>query len=155
MISLLPMIPLVYFGIRLSIIDLKTHRLPNQLVGWFVLIENAILVAFSLSTDDLFQLITALGVAVATTTIYLLLYLLSRGSLGMGDVKFAFPLGLCIGWYSADLWLLAIFVSFLLAGLVAFIGLATKRMTRKSRLAFGPYMFLGTSMVCGLAVFSQ
>jgi leader peptidase (prepilin peptidase) / N-methyltransferase len=149
------MIPLVYFGIRLSIIDLKTHRLPNQLVGWFVLIENAILVAFSLSTDDLFQLITALGVAVATTTIYLLLYLLSRGSLGMGDVKFAFPLGLCIGWYSADLWLLAIFVSFLLAGLVAFIGLATKRMTRKSRLAFGPYMFLGTSMVCGLAVFSQ
>jgi leader peptidase (prepilin peptidase) / N-methyltransferase len=149
------MIPMAYFGIRLSIIDLKTHRLPNQLVGWFALIETAILVAFSLSTDNPFQLITALGVAVATTTIYLLLYLLSRGSLGMGDVKFAFPLGLCIGWYSADLWLLAIFVSFLLAGLVAFIGLATKRMTRKSRLAFGPYMFLGTSMVCGLAVFSQ
>lgn len=149
------MIPMAYFGIRLSIIDLKTHRLPNQLVGWFALIETAILVAFSLSTDNPFQLITALGVAVATTTIYLLLYLLSRGSLGMGDVKFAFPLGLCIGWYSADLWLLAIFVSFLLAGLVAVIGLATKRMTRKSRLAFGPYMFLGTSMVCGFVIFSQ
>lgn len=155
MISSLPMIPMAYFGIRLSIIDLKTHRLPNQLVGWFALIETAILVAFSLSTDNPFQLITALGVAVATTTIYLLLYLLSRGSLGMGDVKFAFPLGLCIGWYSADLWLLAIFVSFLLAGLVAVIGLATKRMTRKSRLAFGPYMFLGTSMVCGFVIFSQ
>ena len=149
------MIPMAYFGIRLSIIDLKTHRLPNQLVGWFALIETAILVAFSLSTDNPFQLITALGVAVATTTIYLLLYLSSRGSLGMGDVKFAFPLGLCIGWYSADLWLLAIFVSFLLAGLVAVIGLATKRMTRKSRLAFGPYMFLGTSMVCGFVIFSQ
>ena len=155
MISSLPMIPMAYFGIRLSIIDLKTHRLPNQLVGWFALIETAILVAFSLSTDNPFQLITALGVAVATTTIYLLLYLLSRGSLGMGDVKFAFPLGLCIGWYSADLWLLAIFVSFLLAGLVAVIGLATKRMTRKSRLAFGPYMFLGTSMACGFVIFSQ
>ena len=155
MISSLPMIPMAYFGIRLSIIDLKTHRLPNQLVGWFALIETAILVAFSLSTDNPFQLITALGVAVATTTIYLLLYLLSRGSLGMGDVKFAFPLGLCIGWYSADLWLLAVFVSFLLAGLVAVIGLATKRMTRKSRLAFGPYMFLGTLIVCGFVIFSQ
>jgi leader peptidase (prepilin peptidase) / N-methyltransferase len=154
-ISSLPMIPMAYFGIRLSIIDLKTHRLPNQLVGWFALIETAILVAFSLSTDNPFQLITALGVAVATTTIYLLLYLLSRGSLGMGDVKFAFPLGLCIGWYSADLWLLAVFVSFLLAGLVAVIGLATKRMTRKSRLAFGPYMFLGTLIVCGFVIFSQ
>jgi leader peptidase (prepilin peptidase) / N-methyltransferase len=154
-ISSLLMIPMAYFGIRLSIIDLKTHRLPNQLVGWFALIETAILVAFSLSTDNPFQLITALGVAVATTTIYLLLYLLSRGSLGMGDVKFAFPLGLCIGWYSADLWLLAVFVSFLLAGLVAVIGLATKRMTRKSRLAFGPYMFLGTLIVCGFVIFSQ
>ena len=149
------MIPMAYFGIRLSIIDLKTHRLPNQLVGWFALIETAILVAFSLSTDNPFQLITALGVAVATTTIYLLLYLSSRGSLGMGDVKFALPLGLCVGWYSADHWLVAIFVSFLLAGLVAVIGLATKRMTRKSRLAFGPYMFLGTSMVCGFVIFSQ
>lgn len=155
MIVFLPMIPLAYFGARLSIIDFKTHRLPNQLVGWFALIEIAILVAFSLSTDDLFQLIKALGVAVATTTIYLLLYLLSRGSLGMGDVKFAFPLGLCIGWYSADLWMLAIFVSFLLAGLVAVIGLATKRMNRKSRLAFGPYMFLGTLIVCGFVIFSQ
>jgi leader peptidase (prepilin peptidase)/N-methyltransferase len=84
-----------------------------------------------------------------------MLYLISQGSLGMGDVKFAFPLGLCVGWYSADFWLLAIFTSFLLAGLVAVIGLLTKRMTRKSRIAFGPYMFVGTIIVCGLAVFSQ
>lgn len=155
MISLLPMIPLAYFGIRLSIIDFKVHRLPNQLVGWFAVTELLLLGFLSWFADDLARLMTALGVGVATTTIYLLLYLLSRGSLGMGDVKFAFPIGLCVGWYSADLWLLAILVSFLLAGLVAFIGLATKRMNRKSRLAFGPYMFLGTSMVCGLAVFSQ
>jgi leader peptidase (prepilin peptidase)/N-methyltransferase len=87
--------------------------------------------------------------------VYLLLYLASKGSLGMGDVKLAFPLGLCVGWYSADYWLVATFVSFFIAGLVAIIGLATKRMTRKSRLAFGPYMFLGTLIVCGLAVFSQ
>jgi hypothetical protein len=29
------MIPLAYFGARLSIIDFKSHRLPNHLVGWF------------------------------------------------------------------------------------------------------------------------
>jgi leader peptidase (prepilin peptidase) / N-methyltransferase len=106
-------------------------------------------------TSDLARLTSALGIAVATMFVYLLLYLVSGRSLGMGDVKFAFPLGLCVGWYSADYWLVAIFVSFLLAGMVAVIGLVTKRMTRKSRLAFGPYMFLGTLIVCGLAVFSQ
>ena len=90
----------------------------------------------------------ALGTAVITMFAYLLLYLASRGSLGMGDVKFAFPLGLCVGWYSANQWLLAIFVSFLIAGVVAVIGLVAKRMTRKSRLAFGPYIFFGTFLVC-------
>ena len=149
------MIPLAYFGIRLSVIDFKSHRLPNRLVGWFTATDILIMGITSWITSDLARLTTALGIAAVTMFVYLLLYLVSRGSLGMGDVKFAFPLGLCIGWYSADLWLVAIFVSFLLAGLVAVIGLATKRMTRKSRLAFGPYMLLGTLIVCGLAIFRQ
>ena len=148
MISFLPMIPLAYFGARLSIIDSKSHRLPNRLVGWFVAVEILIMGAIGWMTSDLDRFGTALGIAGVTTIVYLLLYLVSRGSLGMGDVKFAFPLGLCVGWYSANQWLVAIFVSFLIAGLVAVIGLVTKRMTRKSRLAFGPYMFLGTFLVC-------
>ena len=148
MISFLPMITLAYFGARLSIVDFKSHRLPNQLVGWFTATQIFIMGITGWMASDFARLLTALGVAAATMISYVLLYLLSRGSLGMGDVKFAFPLGLCVGWYSADYWLVAIFVSFLIAGLVAIIGLVTKRMTRKSRLAFGPYMFLGTFLVC-------
>ena len=148
MISFLPMITLAYFGARLSIVDFKSHRLPNHLVSWFVAVEILIMGITGWIASDFARLLTALGVAAATMISYVLLYLLSRGSLGMGDVKFAFPLGLCVGWYSADYWLVAIFVSFLIAGLVAIIGLVTKRMTRKSRLAFGPYMFLGTFLVC-------
>ena len=148
MLSFLPLIPLAYFGIRLSIIDFKTHRLPNHLVGWFTAIEILIMGVTSWFTSDWTRLAAALGTAVITMFAYLLLYLASRGSLGMGDVKFAFPLGLCVGWYSANQWLLAIFVSFLIVGVVAVIGLVAKRMTRKSRLAFGPYMFFGTFLVC-------
>lgn len=151
----MPLIPLAYFGAQLSIIDFKSHRLPNRLVAWFTASQILFIGAIGWITPDLARLTTALGIAVATMFVYMLLYLVSGGSLGMGDVKFAFPLGLCVGWYSADYWLVAIFISFLLAGLVAVIGLVTKRMTRKSRLAFGPYMFLGTLIVCGLAVFSQ
>ena len=121
--------------------------MPNMLVGLFALTEILILVGIGFVESDLRRLATAIGVAIATMSIYVLLYFISRGALGMGDVKFAFPLGLCVGWYSADQWLVAIFVSFLIAGLVAVIGLATKRITRKSRLAFGPYMFAGTLIV--------
>ena len=142
------MIPLAYFGARLSIVDFKSHRLPNQLVGWFTATEIFIMGITGWMASDFARLLTALGIAATTMISYVLLYLVSRGSLGMGDVKFAFPLGLCVGWYSANQWLVAIFISFLIAGLVAVIGLVTKRITRKSRLAFGPYMFLGTFLVC-------
>jgi leader peptidase (prepilin peptidase) / N-methyltransferase len=138
------MIPLFYFGVSLSIIDFKSHRLPNRVVGWFTFAEVVILSILSWLTADFGRLIEALGVAIATLITYLLLYLLSRGALGMGDVKFAFPLGLCIGWYSPEYWLIAIFAAFILAAVVATIGMAIKRVNRKSMLAFGPYMFLGT-----------
>jgi leader peptidase (prepilin peptidase) / N-methyltransferase len=149
------MIPLAYFGARLSIIDFKCHRLPNQLVAWFAATQILFIGAIGWITSDLTRLTSALGIAATTMFVYLLLYLVSRGSLGMGDVKFAFPLGLCVGWYSADHWLVAIFTSFLLAGIVAIIGLATKRIDKKSRIAFGPYMFIGTLIVCSFAIFGQ
>jgi leader peptidase (prepilin peptidase) / N-methyltransferase len=138
------MIPLVYFGIQLSIIDFKSHRLPNKLVGTFAITEILILVGIGFVESDLSRVVTATGIAIITMSIYALLYFISRGALGMGDVKFAFPLGLCVGWYSPENVLISIFISFVAAGLVAIIGILSKRMTRRSRLAFGPYMFLGT-----------
>jgi leader peptidase (prepilin peptidase)/N-methyltransferase len=151
--NLIPLLVLVGFGARLSAIDLKEHRLPNQLVAWFTAIQLAALIALSL--EGINKLKTPLLVAIGTTAIYLILFILSRGALGMGDVKFAFPLGLTIGWYVPDMWLMAIFSSFLCAGVVALIGLAAKRITRNSPIAFGPYMFLGSLFVIAFSVLSH
>ena len=141
---MLPFIPLAYFGIRLSVIDFKSHRLPNRLVGWFAFTALAVMSVLSLGGSHLGQLANAIAIAVATTTTYLLLYFLSRGSLGMGDVKFAFPLGLSLGWFAADYWLMSILGTFLIAGLVSVFGLATRRLDKNSKLALGPFMFAGT-----------
>lgn len=144
MFSLFPLAPVIYFGIRLSIIDLQTHRLPNRLVALFTACEVAILGVLSWVAADLGRMINALGVATATLGIYLVLFLLSRGAFGMGDVKFAFPLGLCIGWFAPKFWLTSILVTFLLAGLVAVIGILFKKINRNTAIAFGPFMFAGT-----------
>lgn len=151
--NLLPLLVLVGFGIRLSAIDLKVHRLPNYLVAWFTAIQVVTLIALNLG--DLKQLKVSLLVAVGTNAVYLILFVLSRGALGMGDVKFAFPLGLTVGWFAPDSWLTAILVSFVLAGVIAAIGLATKRIERTSHIAFGPYMFLGSFFVCVYSVLSH
>jgi leader peptidase (prepilin peptidase)/N-methyltransferase len=151
--NLIPLLVLVGFGARLSAIDLKEHRLPNQLVAWFTAIQLATLIALSL--DGVNELKMPLLVAVGTTAIYLILFILSRGALGMGDVKFAFPLGLTVGWYAPEFWLMAIFNSFSCAGAVALIGIAAKRITRNSPIAFGPYMFLGSLFVIAFSVLSH
>jgi leader peptidase (prepilin peptidase)/N-methyltransferase len=144
--NLLPLLVLAGFGLWLSAIDLKVHRLPNYLVAWFAVTQAVTLVGLSL--DDLEPLKISLLVATGSTAIYFVLFVLSRGSLGMGDVKFAFPLGLTVGWYAPELWLIAIFGTFVSAGVVALVGIITKRMNRESKLALGPYMFLSTLLTC-------
>ena len=144
--NLIPLVVFIGFGTRLSVIDLKVHRLPNQLVAWFTATQIATLIALSL--DEINDLKLPILVAIGTSAIYLILFVLSRGSLGMGDVKFAFPLGLTVGWYAPELWLIAIFGTFLSAGVVALVGIIAKRMNRESKLALGPYMFLSTLLTC-------
>jgi leader peptidase (prepilin peptidase)/N-methyltransferase len=144
--NLLPLLVLAGFGLWLSAIDLKVHRLPNYLVAWFAVTQVVTLIGLSLG--DLEPLKISMLVATGSTAIYLVLFVLSRGSLGMGDVKFAFPLGLSAGWFASELWLMAIFGTFLGAGLVALFGIITKRMNRQSKLALGPYMFLSTFITC-------
>jgi leader peptidase (prepilin peptidase)/N-methyltransferase len=151
--NLLPLLVLAGFGIRLSAIDLKVHRLPNSLVAWFAGTQVVTLIGLSLGDLEPFKI--SMLVATGSTAIYLVLFVLSQGSLGMGDVKFAFPLGLTVGWFAPDLWLMAIFTSFLLAGVVAVIGLAAKRIERTSHIAFGPYMFLGSLFICAYSVLSH
>lgn len=150
--NLLPLLVFAGFGIRLSAVDLKVHRLPNYLVAWFTVTQVVILIGLNLG--DLELLMISILTAAGTTAIYLILFILSRGAFGMGDVKFAFPLGLTVGWFAPDLWLIAIFTSFLLAGIVAVIGLVAKRIERTSHIAFGPYMFLGSFVVIAYSVLS-
>ena len=151
----MPLLILCGFGLRLSAIDIKVHRLSNRIVGLFAVIELAILGTLSFISSDFTRLSTALGVAMLTIATYLILFAISRGALGMGDVKFAFPLGLCIGWYAPSYWLETILLSFTLAGLLASFGIITKRLHLKSALAFGPFMCLSTVICCGTTALFQ
>ena len=148
MLELLPLVILLLFGLSLSIIDIRSHRLPNQVVAAMTLISLSVQAVIALTQSQLDRLIAALATALVTTLVYLLLCICSRGSMGMGDVKFAFPLGLAIGWYNPEQWLPAIFITFCLAGLVALTGIALKRTSWKSALALGPYMFIASGFVC-------
>ena len=69
--------------------------------------------------------------------------LLTRGAIGMGDVKLAILLGLFTGYHGWETTVAALAGGFLLAGAVGVLLLALRRITRHDHLPFGPFMIAG------------
>ena len=72
--------------------------------------------------------------------LFFLLGVLGRGALGFGDVKLAGVIGLMTGFPGV---LVALTAGALLGGIAALALLVTKRATRKSKIAYAPYLAAG------------
>lgn len=122
--------------------DLKWFILPDR-INYAYAAVGCIFAALSLWLGfvDSFWLIAA-SVAVMSG-IYLVLYLISGGAwIGFGDVK----LGLGLGVFLLDwkLALVALFLANLIGTVVIVPLLATKKITRKAVIPFGPFLIVGT-----------
>ena len=136
----------LYLGgvaVVLALIDAGTHRLPNTIVLTSYPVGALLLVPVAAGRGEWGPLVRALLGMVALSTVYLLLALVSRGSLGYGDVKLAGLLGLYLGFLGWPAVWLGTLAGFLLGGLAAGALLATGRASRGSAIAFGPYMLAG------------
>lgn len=78
--------------------------------------------------------------ALLTGGVMLLLYILSRGGMGEGDVKLAFVLGV---WLEPLLGVLGLLLAFASGGLLAVVLLVSGEKGRRERLPFGPFLCLG------------
>jgi Flp pilus assembly protein protease CpaA len=83
--------------------------------------------------------LTILGGAVGLG-IFLLLYLLARGGLGAGDVKLAGYIGLVLAFPDV---LRGLFYGVIAAGLITLSLLLARRVSRRTRIAYGPYLVAG------------
>lgn len=99
------------------------------------LISNQIL---NPNSQILNHLISALGAFLFFLVIYLLTK--SRG-IGFGDVKFGFFMGLLLGFPDV---LLSLYLAFLTGGAIAIILILWKKKVMKSKIAFGPFLVVGT-----------
>lgn len=84
------------------------------------------------------SLVVGVGLAVA----FWLVWRLSQGAMmGMGDVWYVLFMGWLLGWPRA---LVAVYAAFILGGVVGVGFLLIKKAGRKSRIAFGPFLVVGT-----------
>jgi leader peptidase (prepilin peptidase)/N-methyltransferase len=158
---LVPMIPLlvvwVVVGVRLTVVDLREHRLPNALT-----IPMLVVVPFGLGVADLLGDAPArggwigagLGAAIWFGVLGLL-WLVTRGKgMGLGDVKLAPSLGATLGWLGVGTAFAGLIVAFVLGVVVSLLLLVTKRVQRRTAIPFGPFLLLGSAVTMGLSVYA-
>jgi prepilin signal peptidase PulO-like enzyme (type II secretory pathway) len=124
----------------LFIYDIKWMLLLDKLV--FPLIGLAIIDAglrVSLMPNVNYIIYVVTG-AVVISGFYALLYFVSKGKwVGFGDVKLGFFIGTVLGWQKA---ILVLLLSNVIGFLVVVPGLLTGKLSRKSRVPFGPFLIV-------------
>jgi leader peptidase (prepilin peptidase)/N-methyltransferase len=130
-------------SIALTAIDLETHRLPNTLVLPGYGIAFLALGVPALLAQDFGRVAIMAAGAVILFGFYLLLALAWPGGMGLGDVKLAGVLGAFLGFSGWAALAVGAFGAFLLGGLLSVILLATRVVSRKSGIPFGPWMIAG------------
>ncbi len=149
----------LYFAmmaVRLTIIDVRHHLLPNRIVFPSYGVAGALLLAAAAATWASPDAGNAGGIlampalrVVAGAGILWLFYFVLRfiypPGMGFGDVKLAGVLGMYLGYLSWGHLFAGTFLAFLLGGLWSLALLAARRGTLKSSIPFGPFMLAGAA----------
>lgn len=142
---------LAVLGVQLARIDISLHLLPNPLVlsllvGGLLCFLAAAILGESQWTD-MFRAMTG---GAALFVVYLILSIISPGGLGMGDVKFAVPIGLYLGYLGWGQLVYGGLLGFILNGIVTVVVLRRNRTNRASEVPHGPSMLAAAA---GVALF--
>ncbi len=121
--------------------DIMQRRLPNKYVLPAFPVTWLGQVAAGIATATWWNMLWA---TLAMFITFLLALGVNRlGLLGMGDVKLMSAMALALGWYSITLPVLALLISFFVAGVVAAILLALGKIRLGGSMPLGPYLIAG------------
>ncbi len=147
-------------AVRLTVIDVRHHLLPDRIVFPSYAIAGVLLLGAAASqllhgstegagTSDagVFGVpgLRVLAGGAALWLFYFLLHAVYPPGMGFGDVKLAGVLGMYLGFLGWGHVMAGTFAAFLLGGLWSLGVLASRRGTLQSAIPFGPFMLAGTA----------
>ena len=149
-------------AVRLTVIDVRHHLLPNRIVFPSYAVAGILLLAavivhsaagpagFGAMPDGAAEFlgVPALRILAGGAVLwafYFVLRLLYPPGMGFGDVKLAGVLGMYLGYLGWAHVFAGTFAAFLLGGLWSLGLLAARRGTLKSSIPFGPFMLAGAA----------
>jgi len=131
--------------VAVFVIDLKTQTIPD---GWWMALALLGVVRVSagyagflgdpmpVTLPDSF-----FGAFAASIPLFALAS--ANGGFGGGDIKLMFGAGIFLGWQPV---LLALFIGTILAAVIGVFLLVLGKATRKTKIAFGPYLAIGIAV---------
>lgn len=136
----------------LTVIDIKHHRLPNALTAAGAIWATACAGVLSISSGSLQPLLTSLTCGAACAGGMLLLALVSKGGMGMGDIKLAGVIGLVLGLVAWTTAVAAIVWAFVLGSAVALLLIVMGKAQRGTAVPFGPMLIAGPWVVLATGI---
>jgi prepilin signal peptidase PulO-like enzyme (type II secretory pathway) len=131
----------VFFMAWLATTDFTGFMLPNNiLLAWLVCRLFLMSASGILEWSPLIPIQSALG-AIVIGLLFLLMYYVSKRTLGGGDIKLSFVLGLSLTLTNI---FNAVFFGLIICTLFAGVCLLAKKLNRKDFLPLGPFLFIGT-----------
>jgi len=139
-IHLLGWLAFCAIGLWMAAIDLDVRRLPDR--GQVILAIVMVLCGVLISWEEPIRLAYGLGAGLVCGLAFLLMHAMSRGGLGLGDVK----LVMTCGWWLGLTWLTSVFAALMISCVLA---VAYSLLARQRQFAFGPWLVAGT-LIAGL-----
>jgi len=145
-------------GILLLIIffaDLLYFIIPDEVVlslaGLTLLYRLALVLSGVMQTRDF--LLTLAGTAMVTTFFFSLWYFTKGKGMGFGDVKFAVPFGLLLGWPNV---LVGLLLAFIFGGIFGIGLVLSRKKTLSQAVPFGPFLVVSTfvTLVLGSSIWT-
>jgi len=130
--------------VGLSWIDLKTKRLPRQIIYVTAAIGVPLLCVAALARHEPRRIWTMVLGAAIELAFMGIVYIASRGGMGDGDVRLSPLLGAYLGWLNPGFVAVGLFFGFLSGAIVGVAMMATGKAGRKTAVPFGPFLALGT-----------
>ncbi|WP_053382444.1 prepilin peptidase [Leucobacter celer] len=130
-------------SVSLTLIDLGSFRLPNRILLPAYTAFAALTATAAIAAADPEPLARALIGSLALALFYSVLRVLSRGSLGNGDVKLAGLLGMPLAWGGWEELVIGGCSGIFLGGSAAFILVTVGGRHRDIELPLGPWMIFG------------
>lgn len=132
-------------------IDWQSRRIPNRILKMLLTVRGILLAAEWLTYPKLglAVLLSALLGAAIGGGMFLIAHFISKGGVGMGDVKLFIVIGSYMGSGSI---MTAVFLSVMSSAFYSIAMLLLKKIKLKEEIPFAPFIFVGTVLTMALGM---